>query len=111
MMRSTFSSPLGLSNSYFTLEPSGISITAWKSRGSSSPGETSCQAWSISAHPSTGVSKIAAIYYRRKVPSRQKSKGARSLMHCKVAAQAERALGSGLLNHFVPDAFGFQDEL
>src|SRR5437764_14868021 len=44
MMRSTFNRPVSLSSSYFTFEPSGISITAWKSRGSSFPGETSCQA-------------------------------------------------------------------
>src|SRR6266404_4705557 len=46
MMRSTLSSPVGLSNSYLTLEPRGISMMAWKSRGTSLPGETSCQAWS-----------------------------------------------------------------
>src|SRR5882757_4133337 len=46
MMRSTLSRPVGLSNSYLTLEPSGISMTAWKSRGTSLPGETSCQACS-----------------------------------------------------------------
>src|SRR6266567_5435277 len=46
MMRSTLSRPVGLSNSYLTLEPRGISMMAWKSRGTSLPGETSCQAWS-----------------------------------------------------------------
>src|SRR6516164_8775752 len=42
MIRSTLSRPVALSNSYFTFEPSGISMRARKSRGNSSPGETSC---------------------------------------------------------------------
>src|SRR5215470_9274285 len=45
MMRSTFSRPVALSSSYLTLEPRGISMTAWKSRGNSLPGEISCHAW------------------------------------------------------------------
>src|ERR1700721_1468152 len=35
--------PLPLSSSYFTLDPRGISITAWNSRGTFSPGLRSCQ--------------------------------------------------------------------
>src|SRR5258707_2166537 len=46
MMRSTLRRPVSLSSSYLTFEPSGISMTAWKSRGTSGPGETSCHAWS-----------------------------------------------------------------
>src|SRR5215467_8969500 len=48
MTRSTLSRPVGLSSSYFKLEPRGISMTAWKSRGTSLPGETSCQGCTIS---------------------------------------------------------------
>src|SRR5262245_10302842 len=46
-MRSSFSSPVFLSNSYLTLEPVGISTTAINSAGSFSPGVTSCQGCDI----------------------------------------------------------------
>src|SRR5436190_24392150 len=44
-MRSNRSIPVCLSNSYLTLDPIGISITAVNCAGNCSPGVTSCQAW------------------------------------------------------------------
>src|SRR5712691_2418145 len=43
-MRSNRSIPVCLSNSYLTLDPIGISITAVNCAGNCSPGVTSCQA-------------------------------------------------------------------
>src|ERR1700733_274683 len=46
-MRSTRSSPLFLSSSYLTFDPSGISITALIPYGRSLPGLMSCHAWAM----------------------------------------------------------------
>src|SRR5687768_10734495 len=45
MIRSRRKRPLGLSISYFTLEPCGISMMAFTVRGAASPGGTPCQGW------------------------------------------------------------------
>src|ERR1700689_633403 len=50
-MRSSLMRPLALSSSYFTLDPKGISMTVLNSRGSLSPGVTSCQGWIMLCFP------------------------------------------------------------
>src|SRR5215471_1643087 len=68
MTRSTLSRPVGLSSSYFRLEPRGISMTATKSRGTSLPGKTSCQGCTMMDRPR---GERATKYYQRERATRE----------------------------------------
>src|SRR2546425_12917114 len=75
MMRSTLRRPVSLASSYLTFEPSGISMTAWKSRGTSGPGETSCHAWSKGALLGAGFEQTLSQERERR------GQGRRSLLN------------------------------
>src|SRR6476660_6943887 len=95
MMRSTLSNPLGLSSSYFTFEPSGISITAWKSRGNSLPGDTSCHACNIEDPHFAGI----PLYYRV-IPTRRKAGRSATYTRNRIA-DTPRTLAGALVFHGV----------